>query len=242
MMRVINDVNYGKGDDPRQLVDLLLPEEPFPLLVYFHGGCLTKGTRRVGDMLRGLAEQGVGVASVEYHLLQEAPFPTFLRDAAASVAYLQRQAAALGSDGRLFVSGASAGAYIALMLLMNPTYLLEAGADPESITGFISESAQPFAHFSVLESRGMDKRLERIDETAPIYYLSETSRLKPLLLLYYSNDMVCRPEENRLMYRSLRRFFPDADVTLQELVGGHCKPENPADRQEAFLSFIRRLS
>lgn len=45
---------------------------------------------------------------------------------------------------------------------------------------------------------------------------------KPLLLIYNAEDIPCRPEQNLLMYQSIRHFQPDAPVFLKELPGGHC--------------------
>jgi len=57
--------------------------------------------------------------------------------------------------------------------------------------------------------------------------------------------MICRPEENRLFYASLKRFLPDADVTIKEFEGTHCSaimPDKEGKRRlEPFiLEFINK--
>ena len=51
------------------------------------------------------------------------------------------------------------------------------GVDTDFISGYISDSAQMTTHFNVLRERGLDTRLERIDEAAPLFYLMKIRML-----------------------------------------------------------------
>ena len=62
----------------------------------------------------------------------------------------------------------------------------------------------------------------------------------PLLLIYYAQDIPCRPQQNELMYHSLKRFCPDAPVSLLSLPGGHCAGSSQADANGDF-PFITAL-
>ncbi len=154
----------------------------------------------------------------------EAKFPDFLEDAARAVAWVMNRA-----KGRVFVSGESAGAYITMMLCLDQHYLAEAGVDYNKIAGFISDSAQQCSHFNVLRELRLDPRLQRIDGHAPMYFVQEGLKLRPLLMMYYTNDMKCRPEETKLMFASLKKLLPDAWVELARLPGGHCSQPRAAD-------------
>ena len=240
-MRTLKDIDYAGNGDARQFLDAYLPEENgFDTLVYFHGGGLKRGDRDKCLKLLPLADENIALVSCEYRMLPEAHFPDFLLDAAKAVRFVRDHVKEWGGNGRLFVSGASAGAWITMMLCLDKKYLQDEGVLQEEITGYISESAQQFAHFSVLEDRGFDPRIERIDETAPISFLKEGLVIRPLILLYYSDDMYCRPEENLLMYRSMKRFVPeDSVLSLQMIPGGHCKPDDPEERLAAYTGFIK---
>lgn len=241
-MRTVTDIDYTGNGDPYQLLNLYFPdEEPKALLVFFHGGCLTKGNRQMSDeRATSMTEKGIGIISVEYRLVPAVSFPAFLEDAAQAVRYVLEHKNEWGNNLPVFVSGASAGAYITMMLHFNPVYYENAGVDKNAIAGYISESAQQCAHFTLLEQRGLDSRAERIDETAPFFYLDSHTPLRPLSLIYYSHDMACRPEENKLLFANIHRFFPEADVEITEIRGTHCHPEENEDLAKVFYTFINR--
>jgi acetyl esterase len=91
-------------------------EGPRPLVVYLHGGGWVIGSLDGFDPLcRALANRsGAIVASVEYRLAPEHPFPAAPEDARAAVRWLHEEAAALGADpGRMAIAGDSAGGNLA---------------------------------------------------------------------------------------------------------------------------------
>jgi acetyl esterase len=92
------------------------PEEPAPLLVYFHGGGWVIGDLDThDDPCRFLAaNSGAQILAVEYRLAPEHPFPAAAEDAFAAWAWAATHADQLGGDRRrIGVGGDSAGANIA---------------------------------------------------------------------------------------------------------------------------------
>jgi len=238
-MREIHDLRYMDTDDNENRLNAFLPEEDgFTAILHFHGGGLTRGSYRGSDHRQELVEHGYGVITAGYRLMPGMPYPTFLEDAARAVATVLEQLPAWGGNGKLFIDSSSAGAYITMMLLMDPHYLREVGVEVDRIAGFISESAQMCTHFNVLKYRGEDSRLQRIDAAAPMYFVQEDLHLRPLQILWYTRDMYARPEENRLMVKAIRHFFPEAPLDDRELEGTHCRPTDPADRTRAYLEFM----
>jgi acetyl esterase/lipase len=89
---------------------------PSGLLVYFHGGGFSVGSRLSHDpVARYLANQaGVRVLSVEYRRAPEHRFPAAVADAITAFEYAHRQATDLGADpDRIAVGGDSAGGNLA---------------------------------------------------------------------------------------------------------------------------------
>jgi acetyl esterase len=89
---------------------------PSGLLVYFHGGGFSVGSRLSHDpVARYLAgHAGVRVLSVEYRRAPEHQFPTAANDALAAFEYAHAHAAELGADPRrIGVGGDSAGGNLA---------------------------------------------------------------------------------------------------------------------------------
>jgi len=128
------------------------------------------------------------------------------------------------------VAGQSAGAWIALMLCLNPRYLNALNLSPLDISGWIIDSAQTTSHFNVIKrERGENPLLQRIDEYAPLYYVDENTRFTRMLLMFYREDMPCRPEQNRLFARVVFTFNQNANIRLIELPGGHCHGSSVKD-------------
>ena len=104
------------GDIPATLYTPAGLPEPSGLLVYFHGGGFSVGSRVSHDpVARYLASHArVRVLSVEYRRAPEHPFPAAVEDAITAFEYAHRHAADLGADrDRIAVGGDSAGGNLA---------------------------------------------------------------------------------------------------------------------------------
>lgn len=230
---------YAPAHGAQGAMDLYLPEtsEPCPLLIYFHGGGLTGGSRADGfrSTLHRLADHGIASASVSYRLMRfhngdlgdDSPkFPDFVDDAARAVAWLHGRSVDGRSFSSYYIGGSSAGGYLAMMLFANPGFLAKYEIDPLKIDGYLFDAGQPTTHFNVLAARGMDSRLVRIDETAPLYWIDHdySGHLPKLRILYAEHDMVNRAEQTQLLYRTLLHFHYDPDrMVLRKMAGyAHC--------------------
>ncbi len=98
-------------------------DAPRPLVVVVHGGGWAHANPRVGagfkdfpSVLAYLAQRGYVVASIEYRLSGEAPFPAQVEDLQAALGFLRSGAARFGIDpDRVALWGLSAGAQIAAL-------------------------------------------------------------------------------------------------------------------------------
>ncbi|MBO3094834.1 alpha/beta hydrolase [Cellulomonas dongxiuzhuiae] len=109
------------GPDGAVRVALLRPDVvgPVPVLLHLHGGGLVVGT--VSDDVAAATQAGPGwaVASVDYRLAPEHPYPAAVEDAYAALVWLVEQADALGLDpARVVVAGISAGGGLAAALAL----------------------------------------------------------------------------------------------------------------------------
>ena len=125
------DVTYSTIPGFRPMVvDIYMPPKkggPKPLILYIHGGGWVAGhTRHSGALgnfpavLAKLASEGFVVASLEYRLSGEAPFPAQLQDARAAIRFLKANAAQYGIDpARVGVWGGSAGGHLAALTALS---------------------------------------------------------------------------------------------------------------------------
>lgn len=91
---------------------------PERLIVYFHGGGWVIGSHQTHRTIAAMlaADTGCAVASVDYRLAPEHPFPAPCDDAVQAVQWFAAQRAALGFDtGFLAVAGDSAGGHLAAL-------------------------------------------------------------------------------------------------------------------------------
>ncbi len=137
---ILADLAYGP--DPRHKLDLYVPDgltAPAPVLLFFYGGSWQSGSKAIYRALgEAFASQGIVTAVADYRLYPQVRYPAFIEDGARAFGFLREQVRAQGGDpGRLFVSGHSAGAYIAAMLAVNGSYLGVVGETPAAIRGVI---------------------------------------------------------------------------------------------------------
>ena len=118
---VRRDVEYGHTGERPLLLDLYLPadlSEPLPAIIFIHGGSWRSG-KKEDYRVYGLhfADLGYAVASIQYRLSAEAPFPAAVHDVKAAVRFLKAEAESLGIDPeRIGVAGGSAGGHLAMMI------------------------------------------------------------------------------------------------------------------------------
>ncbi len=90
-------------------------------LLYLHGGGWVFGSidTHLGAMARLAQGSGLTVVGIDYRLAPEAPFPAGLNDAMRAWHWLRAQQGPQASSGPWFVSGDSAGANLALALMLD---------------------------------------------------------------------------------------------------------------------------
>ena len=139
-MKVIEDESYSAIDSKMRL-DVYLPKgvaKP-PLMIWVHGGGMIFGNENTikydegAKLLEVLIKNKIAVASVNYRLATEVPYPVSGQDIKTAIRYLRANAAKYGFDPKKFaIGGDSAGAYLSLMAAItgNQKSLFDDPADP----------------------------------------------------------------------------------------------------------------
>jgi len=205
----------------RCVLDIYYPKgvKNFPTIVWFHGGGLTNGEKSIPETLK---EKGAAVVTVNYRLSPKAKAPAYIEDAAAAVAWTFKNITKYGGNSSLiFISGHSAGGYLALMVGMDKKWLNVHGINANHIAGLIPFSGHTITHFTVREERGIKGTQPVIDDLAPLYHVRPDA--PPLLLITGDREMelLGRQEENAYMMRMMK-VAGHQDARLLELDGyGH---------------------
>lgn len=116
------DVAYGP-DDAHHL-DLFLPAgDAAPAIVFLHPGGWVGGTKdALPDMVLRFVERGYAVASIDYRLAPEHPFPAAVHDTKRAVRWIKAYGALTGAidPNRVVVYGTSAGGHLASFVAATP--------------------------------------------------------------------------------------------------------------------------
>ncbi|MBR5641158.1 MAG: alpha/beta hydrolase [Firmicutes bacterium] len=275
-IRIEKDILYREGGKPcgadSQTLDLYLPvgAARCPVLVFFHGGGFlhyywTK--ENYVEYCTELAKEGIAVAAPNYRLYPEfegfpqAPDPAFcddpdgifrgfLDDSACAMAWVRDHLADyVPFNGRMFLGGHSAGAWLSMMILFDESVLEPYGMQPSQLAGCIFASGQPTSHFSVLFARGRDPRLTLIDDAAPMYYLK--SLPVPQLVTLAETDLTNRDLQTQLYLASLKTIGYEGSVQFIEYKGythdnyvcpDADAPEIPVAMHADTVAFIQKYS
>jgi acetyl esterase len=111
----VENIEIPGPDDNQIPIRVYTPkegQEPYPVMVYFHGGGWVLGGLDTHDSVaRSLTNSsGAMMVSVDYRLAPENPFPAAVRDAFAATKWVMQHAEELGADPeRVAIGGESAG-------------------------------------------------------------------------------------------------------------------------------------
>ncbi|NWG45243.1 MAG: alpha/beta hydrolase [Alphaproteobacteria bacterium] len=181
------------GPEPRQRLDVYVPASPADgprqALVFLYGGSWQSGRRALYPFL-GAAFAGRGFVTVipDYRLHPEAPFPAFMEDAAAALAWTVRRIGDYGGDpARIGLMGHSAGGHMGTLLLTDRRYLDAAGVPPATPRAFVG-LAGPYS-FNPLKSESVAEvfaHLPDVSVARPVLQVSGSE--PPMLLLHGQRD------------------------------------------------------
>lgn len=173
------DQAYGAA--PRNRIDIYRPKNArrarrLPVMLYFHGGYWRAGDKAGrGFPAPVFTQAGAIWAPVNYRLAPDATMDDIVDDARAAVAWVYRNAPAIGADrDRLYVSGGSAGGHLTAMVLASG-WLSAYGLPDTLIKGAAAASGlfdlTPFLHTSQGKSLKLDD--EAASRNSPIRHIPE---------------------------------------------------------------------
>ena len=110
----VSDITYAVVDDRELGLDIYMPrgvDDP-PLLVWIHGGRWLYRTKEDINTL-ALVEEGFAIASIDFRLSVDEPFPAQIHDIKAAIRFLRANAETYGYEAtRIGVHGRSSGGHL----------------------------------------------------------------------------------------------------------------------------------
>lgn len=198
---------YNQSDNyikERCVLDVYFPKntKDFATIVWFHGGGLTSGNKEIPTELK---EKGVAIIAVNYRLYPKIKAPIYIEDAAAAVSWVFNNIENYGGDTSLiFISGHSAGGYLASMIGLDKTWLKTHNIDANKIAGLIPFSGHTITHFTVREERGISGTQPIVDNLAPLYHVRADAPPLTLITGDRELELLGRYEENAYLMRMMK--------------------------------------
>ena len=224
---VVRDVDYvANADyaDGKDRLDIYVPDgaRNAPVIFSIHGGVLVAGDRSeerfVGQRFAGA---GYVTVVISYRLSPDVAHPAHIQDVAAAFAWVTRNIARHGGDsGRILVTGHSAGAYLAMLLVADPRWLAAHKLSPHVIAG-----VAPVSGFYWVDREGVgpdrptyiwgrDRRVWV--DASPAKYLR--ADMPPVLLLDTDGDEAWR-QQQKVDFAEALRAAGHKDVTVYKVRG-----------------------
>lgn len=111
------DIVYAEAGGKQLLLDLYMPaaiKSPY-LIVWVHGGAWSSGSKESPPL--GLLPAGYALASINYRLSGEAPFPACIYDIKAAIRFLRGNAKKYGYRAdKIIIWGSSAGGHLVALV------------------------------------------------------------------------------------------------------------------------------
>lgn len=115
-VEVLRDLEYAQVKGLSLKLDLYRPvgkpAAPMPLVIWVHGGGWKTGTK-AGCPVTWLATKGYAVASLDFRLLPDHPWPAQIEDPVAALRWLRKESGKYGYDAeRSAAMGGSSGGHV----------------------------------------------------------------------------------------------------------------------------------
>ena len=258
---VMTDVVYSTIPGYRPLhLDLYrasIDATPRPLVVFVHGGGWWAANQRAASaflnfpaVLANLAQRGYVVASIEYRLSGEAPFPAQLLDLQEAVRFLRANATRFGiNPARVVLWGLSAGAQLAALDAV--TCGTPSGDASDKATGGESSCVQGFVGWfgpydldAYVREAKSDTSVRALlhcgAEDCPASALARASPIRfvdgkdpPALLIHGTEDRQVLPTQSEAFAGRLRAAGVPVELLLIADVGHGVIGATPAATRDA---------
>lgn len=195
------------ADGARKKLDIYSPEgagDAAPVVMFIYGGGWRAGDRFEYEFVgRALAAQGFVAVIPDYRLFPEVRYPEFLEDNAQAVKWIEDNIADYGGDStRFFIAGHSAGAYNAVMLSLDRSFLRDYGVTMpiRAVAGISGPyNFYPFEYNEVRDAFGSAPNPEG---TQPVNLVTEEA--PPMLLASGTTDPIVRVENSQALATRLK--------------------------------------
>jgi acetyl esterase/lipase len=201
---------YAEAGSRKLLLDIYTPSTPNPyLVVWVHGGAWHSGSKEAPPL--ELVAAGYAIASIDFRLSTEAPFPAQIHDIKAAIRFLRGNAKKYGfRSDKIIVWGSSSGGHLAALVgtTNNDSYLegtegnyLKESSSVQGIidfygpTNFLTILTQSTPHgisvrapaLAILLGKPMEQAEDLAKKASPVFQVDAND--PPLLIVHGEQDI-----------------------------------------------------
>lgn len=253
MIRKQKDIPYAE-ESLRQCFDIYypsIPQERYPIILFVHGGALTKGDKGRYQLLPALSaiQEGYAVVSMNYRLLPQATFVEAIEDVERAITYLMTHGEQYDLDAdRIAVWGESVGASLVVQAITRRTSLAGirlvidwyGSVNLQSIEAQMTQNPTSFAqeirqlHRKKFGSVSEQRYQQLIEEYQPLHRLH--SALPAFVIQHGGMDRVVPVEQSLEFYEALCKVLPQSSVHLKLLEeAGHAVQDFSSEENLTYL-------
>ncbi|KAI8375830.1 Alpha/Beta hydrolase protein [Blakeslea trispora] len=203
-----------------------------PLVVFIHGGAWrTEDKGDYKELARGFNQLGISTASVNYRLslkknpneVPEIKHPDHIVDVGKAIEYLYHTSSERYNPSKIFIVGHSAGAHIALMLLLDtqlPYHQYIQGGIGVSGIYDIPLLVKTFPSYLDFIEQAFGSDHTSYLDASPVSKTSKELSNKPIIIAHSQEDTLIDDQQAQVMHQHLKRFHSNVvlDMTIK---GGH---------------------
>jgi acetyl esterase/lipase len=248
------DVTYCTPNDVPQKMDIYYPSsgEPWPVLLYVHGGGWSEGDKAEGVGWRGMTERGFLVISVNYRLAAYgSKFPAMIEDVKCAVRYLRAHAPQYNLDeNHIGAVGASAGGHLVDLLgLADESAGWDTGeyadqssrvqavvtmAGPSDFTREVYDSITMAIYYAFDEMPGSPS--EKLVAASPVTYITPDD--PPFLIIHGDKDSVVPVEQSQVLDEQLKKTGVPSKLVIVKNGTHSIDSENISPTSEEISNLI----
>lgn len=249
-VKKLADLDYVGNDNPRQKLDLYLPENPasekLPVVCWIHGGGWKNGDKANARKVTGYPADGkYAAASIGYRLSGEAQWPSQIEDCKAAIGFLKTNAEKYGLDpDRIAVWGSSAGGHLVSMLGVDDEVQVKCVVDYYGPTellamnrhGSTMDHDSPNSPESLLIGGAIQENQEKARDASPLHHVTDND--SPVLLVHGTEDPLVPYQQSVVFEKALEEAGVQAIlVTVKEAGHGKGFPPQADKIVRQFIDF-----
>ena len=255
-VEVVRDLEYAQPKGVSLKLDLYRPSAkpsaPMPLVIWVHGGGWRNGTK-ANCPAAWLATKGYAVASLDFRLLPDHPWPAQIEDPVAALRWLRKESAKYGYDAeRSAAMGGSSGGHVVALwgtLTLPPEDKVKAVVDwygptdlltmpPNVLSEKRTRAELAKANGALLLGGIVMDQPEKAKAVSALHQVTKDD--VPFLIMHGAADTSVPVDQSERLHTALKAAGVESTLKLLPGVGHGGKEFDSTESRALILAFLEK--